>query len=235
MTELLYLRDSYLRSFEATVEKAEEGKVVLSATAFYPGGGGQPADTGALVYEGRRYPVTKVRRESGEVVHYCEGAELEEGDAVRGEIDWQRRYTFMRYHTALHLLARVLYDELKAAVTGNQIGLEKSRLDFDVSAFDRSLLPGIEEKTNEVIARELGVRTYTLPREEAFARLDPEKTRIDLIPGHIREIRLVEIEGFDVDACGGTHVRNTREIGGIEITSFKSKGRRNKRLEVVLS
>ncbi|NOZ60036.1 MAG: flippase-like domain-containing protein [Euryarchaeota archaeon] len=234
MTELLYLRDSYLRSFEATVEKVEGGKVVLSATAFYPEGGGQPSDTGALLCEGESHPVVKVKREGGEVVHHCEG-ELEEGKTVRGEIDWERRYTFMRYHTALHLLARVLYDELGAVVTGNQIGLEKSRLDFDTASFDRSLLPEIEAKTNEAIARGLEVRTYTLPREEAFARLDPEKTRLDLIPRHIREIRLVEIAGFDVDACGGTHVRNTREVGGIEIAGFRSKGRRNKRLEVVLS
>jgi|Deesub1362B_J571_1020462.scaffolds.fasta_scaffold13743_2 misacylated tRNA(Ala) deacylase len=235
MTELLYLKDSYLRNFEARVLGAEEDKVVLSATAFYPEGGGQPTDTGALIYEGERYPVVKVKREGGEVVHYCEGAELKEGDVVRGEIDWQRRYTFMRYHTALHILAKVLFDEFEAVVTGNQIGLEKSRMDFDVANFDRSVLPEIEAKTNEAIAQGHEVKIYTLPREEAFDRVDPRKTRIDLIPKSIREIRLVEIVGFDIDACGGTHVANTREIGGIKITSFKSKGKRNKRIEVVLS
>ncbi len=234
MTELLYLKDSYLRNFEARVLKAEEGRVVLSATAFYPEGGGQPTDTGTLIYEGTHYPVVKVRRKGGEVVHYCEGAELEKGNMVRGEIDWQRRYTFMRYHTALHILAKVLFDEFEAVVTGNQIGLEKSRMDFDAAKFDRSLLPEIEAKTNKVIARGLGVKIYTLPREEAFTRVDPRKTRIDLIPKSIRDIRLVEIEGFDIDACGGTHVANTREIGGIKINSFKSKGKRNKRIEVVL-
>ena len=234
MTELLYLKDSYLRSFEASVVKAEEGRVVLSATAFYPEGGGQPCDTGVIVYAGERFPVLKVKREGGEVAHYCEGAELKEDDMVKGEIDWQRRYTFMRYHTALHILARALYDEFGAVVTGNQIALEKSRMDFDVANFDRSALPEIEAKANEVIAQGREVRIYTLPREEAFARVDPKKTRIDLIPKSIRDIRLVEIDGFDIDACGGTHVKNTREIGGIKITGFRSKGRRNKRIEVVL-
>jgi misacylated tRNA(Ala) deacylase len=235
MTELLYLKDSYLRTFEARVLRGDASKVVLDRTAFYPEGGGQPTDTGALIYEGERYQVYKVKREGGEVVHYCEGAELKEGDVVRGEIDWQRRYTFMRYHTALHILAKVLFDEFGAVVTGNQIGLEKSRMDFDVANFDRSVLPEIEAKANEAIAQGHEVKIYTLPREEAFERVNPRKTRIDLIPKSIREIRLVEIVGYDIDACGGTHVANTREIGGIKINSFKSKGKRNKRIEVVLS
>ncbi len=234
MTELLYLADCYLRSFRAFVVKAERGKAVLSATAFYPEGGGQPCDTGALFCGEKRFPVLKVKREGGEVVHYYEGAELNKGDAVRGEIDWGRRYTFMRYHTALHILAKLLYDEFGAVVTGNQIGMEKSRMDFDAARFERSALPEIEAGANEVIAQGREVRIYTLPREEAFSRVDPKKTRLDLIPRHISELRLVEIEGFDIDACGGTHVGNTREIGGIKITSLKSKGRRNKRIEVVL-
>ncbi|WP_456474888.1 alanyl-tRNA editing protein [Candidatus Pyrohabitans sp.] len=234
MTELLYLKDSYIRSFEARVISEEDGNVVLSRTAFYPEGGGQLTDKGSLSCRGERYHVYLVKRSRGEVVHYCDRSGLGEGDTVRGELDWERRYTFMRYHTALHLLARVLFDDFGAVVTGNQIGVEKSRMDFDVANFDRAALPEIEEKVNEIIAHGLEVRVYTLPREEAFGRVNPEKTRLDLIPKNIREIRLVEIAGFDIDACGGTHVANTREIGGIKITSFKSKGRRNKRMEVAL-
>ncbi|MEA1993642.1 MAG: alanyl-tRNA editing protein [Euryarchaeota archaeon] len=224
-TELLFLKDSYKREFEAEVLNFEKNYVVLDRTCFYPKGGGQDCDTGTL----GDFTVSKVKKKKGKVLHKIDGTP-EEGDTVTGKLDWERRYSLMKYHTALHILSRAVFNRYGGAVAGNQIHPHKARIDFDLEEIKDE--KEIEEKTNEIIKEGRPVKTFTVPREKA-AELVDEKTRLDLIPDFIKDIRVIDIEGYDIDACGGTHVKNTEEIGEIEITNVESKGKRRKRVTIV--
>lgn len=236
VTELLYLDDSYLREMDATViDVTGDGGVVLDRTVFYATSGGQPHDTGTLRAGERAWRVVGVQRRGGDVVHMLEGAAPPEpGAAVRGAIDWERRYRLMRTHTALHVLCGVVYREYGALVTGGNMDVDKARMDFELEDLDPERVAHIEALANAVIREGRRVSWRTLPREVAFQIPDLIRTKINLLPESITQVRVVEIEGLDLQADGGTHVRNTVEVGGLRVIGTRSKGRANKRLEIEL-
>lgn len=234
MTELLYMDDSYLKEFEATVTAVQEGAVALDRTAFYPGGGGQPYDTGVLVWDGVKRAVTKVKKKGSEVWHWLAGEPPDVGTVVAGRLDWERRYKLMRTHTALHILCGVIWRDYGASVTGGNMEPGKARMDFELESMSVDFAEAVELKINEEVATARPVSWRELPREEAFQIPDLIRTKINLLPPHITRVRVVEIEGLDLQADGGTHVRNTREVGRIEVVGHTSKGRINKRLRIAL-
>ena len=236
MTRELFLQDSYLKEFESGVVKLEGREVTLDATAFYPGGGGQPPDKGALGIGPVQASVVDVRREGGRVVHVLDRPIPDTVRELRGELDWERRFAHMRYHTALHVLSGVIWKGFDAKVTGGQMRSDRARMDFSFPGeWTIEVVGEIERLTNEALAEERPVKVYELPREEALGNPDLIRTQVNLVPERVKRIRIVEIEGLDTQADGGTHVANTREVGRIEITNHKSKGRQNKRIEFVLA
>jgi misacylated tRNA(Ala) deacylase len=239
MSELLAQRDAYLREFEARVVAADRGEaaVALERTAFFPGGGGQPCDLGWL----GELEVVKVGRREGEIWHWLQARAggpppslPEEGSTVQGRLDWPRRYRLMRTHTAFHILCGVVFRDYQAQVTGGNMEELAGRMDFEFETLRAELVHEIEEKVNREVAAARPVRVRVLPREEAFRIPDLIRTKINLLPPEILEVRTVEIEGLDLQADGGTHVANTREVGPIRVTGYKSKGRINKRIELGL-
>ena len=237
MTDLLYQTDSYLKEFDATVTAvdAEARTVVLDRSAFYPGGGGQPCDTGTLSLEGGAdYSVTKVKKQGADVLHFLTGDAplLQVGTQVHGQIDWEHRYLLMRTHTALHVLCGTVFRDYGALVTGGNMEPGKGRMDFEFERLQGELVGEIEAAVN--IEAEAGheVRVKILPREEAFQIPDLIRTKINLLPEGITEVRTVEIVGLDLQADGGTHVKNTSEVGKIKIVDYKSKGAINKRIYI---
>ncbi|MFC7166403.1 alanyl-tRNA editing protein [Halospeciosus flavus] len=233
-TTQLYLEDSELRSFEATVEAVSGDRVVLDRTAFYPEGGGQPADHGWLYGpEGRDWRVTDVQK-GAEIFHHVEGEPPEAGTTLTAELDWDRRHAHMRYHTAQHLLSAVLLEEFDAETTGNQLYEDRARLDCAYPRFEDDDLDRIEERVNEYVERSIPVDWYTLDREEAEEQLDPERTRLELLPDSITEVRLVEITGVDRTACAGTHVSNTEEVGEFVVTGRETRGSEEERVRFEL-
>lgn len=236
MTELLYQTDCYLREFDARVLEVVPDGVVLDRTAFYPGGGGQPADHGYLqTQDGRRLPVVGFRRDAGRLIHCLEPpASLQAGEQLHGVIDWERRYALMRTHTAMHILCGVIWRDYRAPVTGGHMEPGRGRMDFEFERMQRELVEEIEENINREVQAARPVRIAILPREEAFRIPDLIRTKINLLPPHIAEVRTVEIVGLDLQADGGTHVANTREVGRIRIVDYKSKGKINKRLVIEL-
>jgi misacylated tRNA(Ala) deacylase len=235
MTEELFSGDSYTREFEARVVKLDGREVILDRTAFYPGGGGQPADKGSLGIGPVRADVVDVRRESGHVVHVLDTSIPDTVRDLKGTLDWGRRYAHMRYHTALHVLSGVIWRNFEAKVTGGQMRTDRARMDFSFPGeWTADVVGEIERLTNEALAEDRPVKVYELEREEALADPDLIRTQVNLVPERVKRIRIVEIEGLDTQADGGTHVANTREVGEMRITGHKSKGRQNKRLEFVL-
>ena len=234
MTRLLYQTDSTLREFEAQVVEVVGDGVVLDRTAFYPGGGGQPCDTGWLEAGAERWQVGKVGRKEGRVVHSVDRDPPPVGTSVRGTLDWGRRYDLMRTHTAMHILCGVIWRDYGASVTGGNMQPRKGRMDFEFEHMRKELVQEIEKKINAEVAAARPVHVRVLPREEAFQIPDLIRTKINLLPPHITQVRVVEIEGLDVQADGGTHVANTAEVGPLQIVDYKSKGRINKRLVVAL-
>lgn len=233
MTEALYLLDCYMKEFEAVVESVKDDKyVVLDRTAFYPNAGGQPYDTGKLIREsdGAEFSVVFVAKFGDVISHEFTPAGLQPGDKVKGIIDWGRRYRHMRMHTAAHVIANVIEKEAGALITGNQLGLDKSRLDFSLDNFDREKFKEYEAKANEIVRNNLKVNLSIVPREEAEQRLKRLTTLAKGFPPEIKEVRLVEIEGFTIEACGGTHLASTGEIKGIRIINLENKGKNNRRM-----
>ncbi|MBD0354357.1 MAG: alanyl-tRNA editing protein [Rubrobacteraceae bacterium] len=235
MTEELFLRDSYVKEFEARVQKLAGREVILNRTAFYPGGGGQPPDKGALGVGPVQASVIDVRREGGEVVHVLDNPIPDTVRDLRGELDWERRHAHMRHHTALHVLSGIIWRNFEAKVTGGQMRTDRARMDFSFPGeWTVGVVGEIERLTNEALSEERPVKVYELAREEALKNPDLIRTQVNLVPERVRMIRIVEIENLDTQADGGTHVANTREVGEMEITGHKSKGRQNKRIEFVL-
>lgn len=235
MTDLLYQVDSYLSQFEATITTldAENHGVILDRTAFFPGGGGQLADRGNLTVGEVEYVVKRAKKIGSEIVHLIEGDRLPRvGQPTRGQIDWDYRYKLMRTHTAMHILCGVIWRDYGASVTGGNMELLKGRMDFEFETMRQELVKEIEEKINAEVANAREVRTAILPREEAFQIPDLIRTKINLLPEGITEVRIVEIVGLDLQADGGTHVRNTSEVGGLRVVDYKSKGKINKRIYV---
>jgi misacylated tRNA(Ala) deacylase len=234
MTELLCLTDSYLQEFEAIVTEQVEGGVVLDQTAFYPGGGGQPCDVGTLRADGQTWDVTALKKVGGKVVHFIAGDLPAVGTKVMGEIDWDRRYKLMRTHTAMHILCGVVWRDYSASVTGGNMDPLQGRMDFEFETMQQELVAEIEAAINKEVEAARPVMVNVLPREEAFAIPDLIRTKINLLPAGIQEVRTVELVGLDLQADGGTHVANTHEVGRLRVTNYKSKGRINKRIYVEL-
>ena len=234
MTELLYQTDSALREFEAVVTDVTGGGVVLDRTAFYPGGGGQPCDFGRLLTTDAEWKVVSVKHSEGQIVHELDRDPPPAGTRVIGTLDWERRYALMRTHTAMHILCGVVWRDYGAQVTGGNMEPLQGRMDFEFERMQQELVSEIERKINAEVAAARPVHVRILPRAEAFQIPDLIRTKINLLPPHIAQVRVVEIEGLDVQADGGTHVDNTSEVGHLRIADYKSKGRINKRLVVAL-
>lgn len=234
MTKALYLEDSYLRECDATVVKVTDGRyIVLDQTVFYPKGGGQPWDTGKIIRGDEVFNVIYVGKFGGEISHEVDREGLRVGDRVHCVIDWDRRYKFMRSHTAAHVFASLICNETGALVTGNQIEEDKVRFDFSLERLDRDLIMKYVEKANELFKRDIPVVWYELPREEAL-KIPGIIKMAEAFPPDIPLLRIVEIVGVDKQADGGTHVRNLREVGQIRLLKLESKGKLNKRVYFTL-
>lgn len=229
-----YHTDSYLREIDTVVTRVDGDRVTLDSTVFYARGGGQPADHGVLSWDGRETRVVDVRHGEDGSWHVLEGEVPEEGTRVRGELDWERRYALMRAHTALHVLNGVIWLDHGAKVTGVEMEPGKARIDFELERIDDKLARQVEERANEEIAADREVHAYTVPRDEALENPDLIRSKVNLLPEGIEQVRVVEIVGLDLQADGGTHVARTKEVGRIRITGHKSKGKANKRLRLVI-
>ncbi len=241
MGEQLCYTDAYAHSVEARVVAVDGDAsplVVLDRTVFYPGGGGQPADRGMLlrIADGRRWTVVTARKAGGEIGHELEGGVEPPsiGDRLTVDLDRARRLALMRTHTALHALCGVVWRDYGALVTGGNMEPGAGRMDFEFERMSGDLVDEIEARVNAELALARDVRVNVLPRDEAFAIPDLIRTKVNLLPPGIVEIRTIEIVGLDLQADGGTHVANTREVGGIRVTGYESKGRINKRIRIEL-
>jgi misacylated tRNA(Ala) deacylase len=238
MTDKLYLKDMYLKEFDASVVKVDGNTVILDKTAFYPTGGGQPNDTGSLIAKDKHYKVVDVKKEGEEVIHILDNADgIAVGDYVHGVINWPNRYAYMRYHTAIHLIDGVVQNNFgsKGFVTGSQIYADKARMDFDMPELQRGLAQEIIDRANDVVKEGRNVVITELPREQALkmpnlVRTEPGRELIQKLD----VVRIVEIQGLDMQMDGGLHVLNTSEIGLITLGEFTNKGSRSKRIEVKL-
>ncbi len=234
MTDALYHTNAYLKEFEAVVTAVDGNKVALDRTAFYPGGGGQPNDIGLISAGEQTWNVVKVGKQGAEVWHELDREAPTVGATVHGQIDWDRRYRLMRTHTAMHILCGVIFRDYGASVTGGNMEPLRGRMDFEFETMRQEFVKTIEEKINVEVANARPTRVKILPRAEAFQIPDLIRTKINLLPEGIPEVRTVEIVGLDLQADGGTHVANTLEVGRIRIVDYKSKGKINKRIEVAL-
>jgi misacylated tRNA(Ala) deacylase len=234
MTDALYMSDSYLKKWEAKVVSMKDDKyVVLDKTAFYPEGGGQPWDEGLIIKDSEKFKVVYVGKFSGEISHELEKPGLKEGDLVSCEINWERRYIYMRYHTACHLLSNVLYHRANAKITGNQIELEKARMDFSMEDYSPEKLRSYVDESNAIIKQNLPIAVETMAR--AVVLKEPELARLAVgLPKNLLEFRIVKIGDIDKQIDGGTHVNSLKEIGEIEVTKTVNKGKNNRRLYFIL-
>ena len=224
MTEQLFMTDCYLKEFDANVVSSGEGYVVLDRSAFYPEGGGQPTDTGTL----NGVHVTKVKKKEGEVRHYVETPVT---GGVHGVLDWEHRYAYMRMHTAEHLLLAIALDRYNAEIIGNQIGAEKSRMDFTLEKMDAEMRECLTSEFNKIVGEGRSVRIYTTSRDSVLESVDAHRRQLyeKALP-NVSEVRVVDIDGIDKSPCGGTHVANTSEIGQINIIKVENKGAGKRRL-----
>jgi misacylated tRNA(Ala) deacylase len=234
MTEKIYHLDAYVKDFRTKVLARNGADVLLERTAFYPGGGGQPADQGVLQWEATRWPVIGFRTPGEEVWHQVAGEPPEPGQEVQGAVDWDRRHQLMRTHTAMHILCGVVWRDYAAQVTGGNMEPLRGRMDFEFPRLSQELVKEIEARVQEEVRADRPVVARLLPREEAFRIPDLIRTKINLLPADLQRIRVVEIVGLDLQADGGTHVASTGEVGGVRIVDYKSKGASNKRLVVAL-
>ena len=231
MTELLYLRDAYLTHFSARVAGVREQAIALDRTAFYPTGGGQACDTGVLA----GLAVTDVRKEGTDVWHTVQGGPLPaEGDEVEGALDWTRRHQLMRTHTALHVLCGVIWNEWQVPVTGGNMEPLSARMDFEFDPLPDGFGQRVEELVNAALAADFPIEVSFLPRDTAVRDADLIRTKVNMIPESVPEIRVVDIVGLDKQADGGTHVRSTGEVGRFRVVKLENKGKGNKRVRVVV-
>ena len=238
MTELIFQNDSYIQSFNAKIIQVDDQNhgVVLDRTAFFPGGGGQPADFGILNGQDYTFVVKRAKRTGGKLVHLIDGDRLPKlGSQIQGQIDWEHRYKLMRTHTAMHILCGVIFRDYGASVTGGNMEPLKGRMDFEFETMQRELVDEINTNINVEVKKSRSVSWRELPRDEAFRIPDLIRTKINLLPTGIKQVRVVEIDGLDLQADGGTHVRNTSEVGTIRVVDYKSKGKINKRIYVELN
>ncbi|MEY2422308.1 MAG: misacylated tRNA(Ala) deacylase [Acidimicrobiaceae bacterium] len=231
-TELVYLRDAYLRADGATVLAVDGDRVALDRTIFYPTGGGQPHDTGQLIWGDASAGVVDVHKEGGLVWHTLDGAGPAVGMVVQGELDWERRHALMRTHTALHVLCGVIWNEWGTAVTGGNMEPLSARMDFEFDPLPEGFGAQVEELVNVELAAARPIEVSFLPRETAVEDEDLIRTKVNMIPESVKEIRVVDIVGLDKQADGGTHVHTTDEVGRVRVLKTESKGKGNKRIRL---
>jgi misacylated tRNA(Ala) deacylase len=230
MKNALYLDDSYLKEFSTRVKSVKDGKfIVLEETAFYPSSGGQPNDEWTIKKGDEIFKVVFVGKFDGEISHEVDHPGLEIGDEIFCSIDWERRYRLMRMHTSAHVVSTFIHNACGALITGNQLGLDKTRIDFNLEEFDREKFDNYIREANEVLKKGLPVRSYYLPREEAM-KIPAIIKLANALPPQVDELRIVKIGEFDTQADGGTHVKNTSEVGELEIIKLENKGATNRRL-----
>ena len=234
MTEELCATDAYLRSCDATVVAVSEEGVMLDRTVFYARGGGQPGDTGALRWDAGEVRITDTVKHAGEVLHVLEGSAPAVGTPVTAEIDWDRRHTLMRTHTALHALSGIVFRDYGAKVTGGNMEAGVARMDFELEAISQEFGREVEQKLNAALEQDHPVQVSFLPRTEALADADLIRTKVNLIPEHVDPIRVIDIEDLDKQADGGTHVRSTAEVGRVRVAKTESKGKGFKRMRIEL-
>ncbi len=238
MTDLLYQTDAYMQKFVAEVIAVQDDALVLDRTAFYPGGGGQPADRGVIRWHNHDYKLSKIKKIGDAVLHWVETSDLyarpPAGAKIHGLLDWERRFQLMRTHTALHILCGVIWRDYGAQVTGGNMTPLKARMDFELEHMSADLAEKIQAQINAEVTAAREVKIDILPREKAFQIPDLIRTKINLLPPAITSVRVVDIVGLDLQADGGTHVNNTREVGRIRVVKHESKGKINKRLRIEL-
>jgi misacylated tRNA(Ala) deacylase len=235
-TKLLYHENSFTFECSARVVAVEGDEIALDATVFFPGGGGQMPDRGIITWDnrGQEGSVIALNKRDDVVWHTLDRLPPPVGTEAVCTIDWDFRYQMMRTHTALHILCGIIWKEFGVQVTGGQMYPDKARMDFAMENLNKERITYIEEKVNDAIEADYPIRVYTLPREKAFAIPDLVRTRINLLPADIEDVRIVEIVGLDLQADGGTHVKHTKEVRGIKITKTENKGKINKRIEIRL-
>lgn len=233
MTKLLYMENCYLEEFDAEVTESGENYVILDQTAFYPTGGGQDFDTGFLEFDDTRVNVTEVKKSPAGIIHIISG-QIPSGTKVHGRIDWERRYKHMRMHTSQHLVSQVAMSLFNCSTVGNQIGAEKSRIDFEPAKFTDEDLREIEKEANALIAKSIPVKIYEVDKDEAIHRMNRIRVNPDRRLPDVQRLRIIEIESIDACPCGGTHISNLKEIGKVEIVAKENKGKGRTRIEYVL-
>ena len=231
-----YLLDCYKKEFDAQVTKVKEGVfITLDQTYFYPIGGGQPYDTGIITSNGKAYKVIFVKKEEGEIIHEISDLGIKEGDHIHGTIDWDRRYILMRYHTAAHILSEVISKATGALITGNQLETDKARIDFSLENYDKEKILEYIAQANQIIKEAHPIHWSLLQRKEAESILGEKMTSLAKgFSEDIQEVRIVDIEGFGKEACGGTHLKNTSEVGDILFVKAENKGKNNRRIVITL-
>ncbi len=237
MTERLYSTDQYAHTVDATVvdHDPDDGRVLLDRTVFYPGGGGQPHDTGEVAIGDDRLAVVRVADDARGVWHWLEGGLPPTGTRLRGEVDWERRYRLMRTHTAMHALCGVVWDRYASPVTGGNMEPGVGRLDFELPDWDPEDKASLEEELNRELRAARPVEIAFLPRQEADQDPSLIRTKVSLLPASLTEVRVVDIVGLDRQADGGTHVASTTEVGRVEIAKVESKGRGFRRIRLALA
>ena len=234
MTEDLTAHDAYLKETDATVVDVQPDGIVLDRTVFYARGGGQPGDTGTISWDGGQVAVTDTFKRSGTHFHQFEGDAPEPGTAVRAAIDWDRRYTLMRTHTALHVLSAIIFGDFDAKVTGGNMEPGTARMDFELESISVEFGKAVEESLNAALAEGHDVTVQFVSRSDALEDPFLIRTKVNLIPDFIDPIRVIDISPLDRQADGGTHVNNTREVGRVEVVKTESKGKGNKRIRIAL-
>jgi misacylated tRNA(Ala) deacylase len=237
MTERIYSTDAYAGTMDATVLEVDrdDGRLLLDRTVFYPGGGGQPHDSGDLVVGEDRLSVVRVTQDSSGVWHWVDGGLPAAGTGLRGEVAWERRYRLMRTHTAMHALCGVVWSKYRSPVTGGNMKPGEGRLDFELPDWDPDDKAPLEAELNSQIQRRLPVEVGFLPREEADQDPSLIRTKINLLPASLTEVRIIDIVGLDRQADGGTHVDSTEEVGQVRIKKIESKGKGFRRIRLSLA
>lgn len=237
MTEKIYSTEAYAREMAATVvgTNREDSRILLDKTVFYPGGGGQPHDVGAIWIGDDRLDVVRVTADSDGVWHWVDSGLPSVGTELRGELDWERRYKMMRTHTAMHAMCGVVWRAYQVPVTGGNMEAGEGRLDFELPDWNSEDKPAVEAELNAQLATQLPVEVSFLPREEADKDPSLIRTKVSLLPAGLREVRVIDIVGLDRQADGGTHVDSTGEVGSISLATVKSKGRGFRRFRFTLS
>ena len=235
VTEELSATDAYATSCDATVEQVTERGIVLDRKVFYARSGGQPGDTGALRWDGGETVVVDTVKEGGTLLHLAAVDPPPVGAMITAEIDWERRHTLMRTHTALHALSAVVFRDYDVKVTGGNMEPGVARMDFELDTINAEFGREVEEKLNAELAADRAVRVSFVPRAEALADPDLIRTKVNLIPESVDPIRVIEIEGLDKQADGGTHVRSTAEVGHVRVAKTENKGKAFKRMRIELA